>query len=81
MPRPNKERTIGAEPRLAIRMSEERESRGWSHQKLAAEMTEAGCPVDQSAIWKTENAGRRITLDEAVAMSRVWNISIERLIS
>lgn len=80
MPRPNKERTVGAEARLAMRMRVERDIRGWSTERMAKEMTAIGCPINQTGIWRSENGDRRIVLDEAVAMSQLWNIPLERLI-
>lgn len=83
MPRPNKPRTIGAEDRLALRIATERQARGWSYWKLAQAMTEAGCSIAGSAIYKIEkgNPRRTIFVDELVALSRIWSIPVERLLS
>jgi hypothetical protein len=45
-------------------------------------MTHAGCPMNQSAVWKIENGKprRRITVDEAVAFASVFKIRVEDLI-
>ena len=82
MPRPNKERTIGAERILAARVERERQARGWSYQRVADAMTEAGCSTTGSALFKIQNIEhpRRITVDEFVALSRVWAIPLERLV-
>ena len=82
MPRPNQERTIGAESALAFRIESERGARGWSLATLAEEMTAVGCPIDASAIYKIEKGSprRRITVDELAALSRVWAIPMDRLV-
>jgi len=74
MPRPNKPRTVDREDALARRIGYERKARGWTYDSLAARMTSAGCPIDQSAIYKIEKAEprRRITVDELVAFAQVF---------
>jgi len=59
MPRQNRPRTIGQEEGLARRIGYEREQRGWSYAGLASRMTRAGCAIDQSALYKIENATPR----------------------
>jgi hypothetical protein len=53
-----------------------------SYEGLAARLTNAGCPIQASAIYKIEKADppRRITVDELVAFSQVFAIPIERLL-
>ena len=82
MPRPNRDRTIGAETRLAERIAIERAARGWSYEQLAEAMSEVGCSIQPSAIYKIEKAEprRRITVNELVALSDVWAIPVERLV-
>lgn len=82
MSRPNKQRSIGAEARLAVRITAEREARGWSPARLAEVMTEAGCSMSTSAIYKIEGGEprRHISVDELVTLSAVWAIPVERLI-
>jgi transcriptional regulator with XRE-family HTH domain len=67
---------------MARRIQVERETRGWSHTSLAARMTKAGCPMNQSAIWKIENGKprRRITVDEAVGFGTVFKIPVKDLL-
>lgn len=76
--------TIGREESLARRIQYERERRGWSQSKLAEYVTEAGCPINQSAIWKIEvHKGmprRRITVDELMAFADVFGLSIADLL-
>ncbi len=80
MPRPNPPRALGSESELRRRIAYEREQRGWSPAGLASRMTKAGCPIQQSAIWKIENADRRITVDEHVALSKVFETSMVDLL-
>lgn len=82
MPRPNPPRDVYAERYLAQRIAREREDRGWTYEGLAARMTAAGCPLNQSAIYKIERAEppRRITVDELVAYSRVFGLPVESLL-
>jgi len=81
MPRPNAPRLLGGEEGLARRVAYERERRGWSTEGLAKRLTDAGCPINQSAIWKIENGNppRRITYDEALAFARVFDLSLDEL--
>jgi len=74
MPRPNKPRSIQAERALADRIAREREARGWSRESLAKRVTDVGCPIDATAIWKIEKGDppRRIVVNELVALSRVF---------
>jgi transcriptional regulator with XRE-family HTH domain len=83
MPRPNKPRSIGAEDVLARRITKERTLRGWTLERLAAEMTAVGCPMQMSGIYKIEKGEprRRITVDELVALSRLWAIPTDRLLT
>ncbi len=73
---PRVPRTIGNEATLARRIRWERENRGWTPASLAHRMTQLGCPMNQSAIWKIENNDppRRITVDELVAFARVFAV-------
>jgi transcriptional regulator with XRE-family HTH domain len=81
MPRPNPPRPLRGEVNLARRIAYERERAGWSTEGLARRMTDHGCPINQSAIWKIENGDppRRITYDEAVAFAEVFDIPLEEL--
>ncbi|RIK16417.1 MAG: hypothetical protein DCC50_05015 [Acidobacteria bacterium] len=83
MARPNAPRTIGKETNLAERVQYEREQRGWTYDALAKRMTEAGCSIDKSAIYKIEKGSppRRITVDELVALARVFETSVEELLT
>jgi len=73
---------VFAEDNLAERIAAEREAHGWTNDGLAKRMTDAGCPMTGSAIFKIEKAEprRRIVVDELVAFSRVFGIPIEQLL-
>lgn len=81
MPRQNPDRPIGVEEAAARRVAYERSRRGWSTDELARRVTEAGCPINQSAIWRIESGEprRKITLDEAYALARVFGIEVSDL--
>jgi transcriptional regulator with XRE-family HTH domain len=75
---------LGREAHLAARITEERRARGWSQERLARELVRVGCRMPQSAISKIENPaapGRRaITVDEAMAFSRVFDMPLGALL-
>lgn len=79
MPRPNRNRTIGAEDnmRAYIREALERDERSTAW--LARKMTDAGCAIDASAVWKTLNAGRSIYVDEGVAIAAALNVGLDEM--
>jgi transcriptional regulator with XRE-family HTH domain len=68
------------ERHLAARIAHERTLRDWTFDGLAKRMTDAGCPIRGSAIYKTENNDRRITVAEHVALSEVLGIPLEELL-
>lgn len=82
MPRPNRMRTIAAEQTLSKRVAFEREARGWTYESLAARMTDAGCAINASAIYKIEKSDppRRITVDELMGFSRAFGIPVGRML-
>jgi len=75
--------SLYSEGNAAARVGLEREVRGWSTTELAARMTKAGVPMNQTAVWRIENATprRKITLDEALGFSRVFELPLEELMS
>ena len=83
MPRPNKAREVYAEEHVAERIAAERDARGWTNDGLAKRMTDAGCAMTGSAIFKIEKGQprRRITVDELVGFSRVFGMSVEQLLA
>ncbi|MGE7434175.1 helix-turn-helix domain-containing protein [Kitasatospora sp. NPDC001175] len=72
-----------SEGNAAARIALEREVRGWSTTELAARMTKAGVPMNQTAVWRIENGSprRKITLDEALGFARVFELPLEELMS
>jgi len=82
MPRPNKPRDVLAEDNLARRIAAERDARGWTNDGLAKRMTDVGCAMTGSAIFKIEKGEprRRIVVDELVAFARVFGLSIGDLL-
>lgn len=84
MPRPNLARSIASEAKLAKRIAHEREDRGLSYEGLAKLMTDAGCAIQGSAIYKIEKGDppRRVTVDELVALARVFEAgSIDEMLT
>jgi transcriptional regulator with XRE-family HTH domain len=82
MPRHNAPRDLLGERFVARRMATERDRRGWSNEGLARRMTDVGCPINQSALYKIEHSDppRRITVDELIALSRVFGIDLPDLV-
>jgi transcriptional regulator with XRE-family HTH domain len=74
-------RPIGAEDIVARRVAYERRRRDWSNAELAKRMTDAGCPLNQSAIQKIEKGmpRRTISLDEALAFAEVFGLTLDEL--
>ena len=74
MPRPSRVKSAGAEANLARRVEYEREKRGLSYEALAKLVTETGCKIQGSAIYKIEKADppRRITVDELTAFAEIF---------
>ncbi len=82
MSRPNKNRTLFAEANLAKRVTMERAARSWTLEGLAKRMTDVGCPIQPSAIYKVERANppRRIVVDELVAYSKVFDVPVGEML-
>lgn len=82
MPRPNQPRAVRAERDLAERIAHERKQRGMSYEGLAQRMTDAGCPINGSALYKIEHGTprRRITVDELTALAEVFDLPIDELL-
>jgi transcriptional regulator with XRE-family HTH domain len=79
MPKLSPRRALASERNLARRIEHERGKRGWSYDSLAKRMTEAGYPLQGSAIYKIEKMGRRIVADEIVAFAEVFDLDIGEL--
>lgn len=82
MPRPNVGRTLRSEAGLARRIAYERQERGWSLEGLAKRMSDAGCNINASAIFKIEKGDppRRISVDELVALAAVFAERVDDLL-
>ncbi len=82
MPPRNPARALFTEDGLAHRIAYERDQRGWTYEGLAKRMTDAGCAINQSAIYKIEKGKprRRITVDELVALAKVFDLDVNDLL-
>lgn len=82
MPRPNKAREAPHEAHLARRIEQERKKRDLTYDRLAEKMTEAGCAIQGSAIYKIEHGDppRRITVNELVTLSQVFGMRVNQLL-
>jgi transcriptional regulator with XRE-family HTH domain len=82
MPRRNKPRSIASEANVAERVTRERESRELSYEALAKLMTDQGCSLVGSAIYRIEKGDppRHITVDELVAFAKVFGVTIPDLL-
>jgi transcriptional regulator with XRE-family HTH domain len=81
-PRPNRPRSIHAEAHLVEWIVRERDARKMTNEGLAKRMTDLGCPMSGSAIFKIEKADppRRIVVDELVAFARVFDVDVADLL-
>lgn len=82
MPRPNPGRSLRTERDLARRITHERERLGMSYAGLGERMTRAGCPINQSALYKIEKGvpPRGISVSELVALSDVFGVPVQDLL-
>jgi transcriptional regulator with XRE-family HTH domain len=83
MPKRPSPSVVDSESNVAAHVQEERERRGWSTAELAKRVTEAGCPLSQSAVWRIEsgNPRRKISVDELVAFGRVFGKRVDELLA
>lgn len=83
MPRPKPQRAIGGEANLAQRIVRELAERGWSPAELARRMTEAGCSIGTSSVYKIldETKPRTISVDEFICLSRVFETTTDDLLT
>jgi transcriptional regulator with XRE-family HTH domain len=81
VPKRSQGRTVHYEAKLAGRLKRERELRGWSVEKVAELMTEAGCAMSGSAVWGIEqDPPRRITVDEYLTFAKVYGVRPDDLL-
>ncbi|MGI5414300.1 helix-turn-helix domain-containing protein [Actinomadura luteofluorescens] len=73
-----------SEGNLARRIAWEMHHRGWSQERMAREMTDAGYPLHQSSISKIVNPkdGKRraISVDDALGFAHVFDVTLEELL-
>src|SRR5690242_1335063 len=73
-----------SEDNLARRVAWEMNQRGWSQERMAKEMTDAGFPLHQSSVSKIVNPkdGKRraISVDDAIGFARVFGVTVEDLL-
>lgn len=74
--------TAFAERFVAWHVEAHRERLGWSYRELAARMTRAGAPMNQSSIHKMlrQDPPRRITVNELVALAEVFDVPMQDLV-
>lgn len=82
MPKRSAPGVLAGEGNVADHVQLERALRDWSTAELARRVTEAGCPMSQSAIWRIESGTprRKISVDELIAFSTVFNKSVDSLL-
>lgn len=73
-----------SEENVALRIAWEMRRRHWSQERMAQEMTAAGCPTHQTAISKIVNpkpdgSRRSITFEETLALAKVFGVPLEEL--
>jgi transcriptional regulator with XRE-family HTH domain len=68
-----------AEHVLGTRVSELRRARGWPQEELARRMRDAGFTWRQTTVAKTEKADRPVRVNEAAALARLFETTIEQL--
>jgi transcriptional regulator with XRE-family HTH domain len=68
---------------VARRVQYERQRRNWSYEVLARHVTSAGCRMYPSTPFKIERGDppRRITLEEFVALAKVFELSLDELLT
>jgi len=73
-------RATEAEQRVVEAVRELRQVHSWSYEELAHRMTDAGCKIHPTGIYKTEKEGRRVTIEELVTYAEVFGTSPESLL-
>ncbi|MFG2001776.1 helix-turn-helix domain-containing protein [Spirillospora sp. NPDC048911] len=73
-----------SEDSLARRIAWEMDVRGWSQERLAKEMTDAGHPFHQSSISKIvkpkDGKRRSISVDDALGFAKVFEVPLDELL-
>lgn len=83
MPRLNVGRSVEVEANLRRRIAYERERRSQSYETLAELMTDAGCAISGSSLYKIEKGGppRRVSVDELVTLAQIWGFTLDELLT
>lgn len=68
------------EERFARRLRERRVEKGWTQDTLAQRATEAGAPMIQTTVAKTENNTRAVRIGEAVILASVLEVNLYSLV-
>lgn len=66
--------------KFAQRLNKLRLAAGMTYEGLSEAMREEGCPIHPSALQKTEKAGRKVTLHELAAYSKIFATPIGELL-
>lgn len=78
------ELSLMSEENIAWRIRHEMSRRGWSQERMAKEMTDAGHPLHQSAVSKIVNPkdGKRraISVDDAIGFAKVFGLSLREML-
>ena len=73
-----------SEGNVARRISWEMGRRGWSQERMAKAMTDAGYPLHQSSVSKivnpTDGKRRTISVDDAIGFAKVFDTTVEDLL-
>lgn len=73
-----------SEGNLALRVEWEMNRRGWSQDRMAKEMTDAGYPLHQSSVSKIvnpkEGKRRSISVDDAIGFAKVFGVPLDELL-
>ena len=80
MPAKYSNRTLEVEQGLAKTIAANRIRLELTYEGLSERMKEIGCEIHPSGIQKTEKSGRRITVEELVAYSVVFGLSVDQLL-
>ncbi|MER6574295.1 LuxR C-terminal-related transcriptional regulator [Nonomuraea sp. NPDC001023] len=72
---------VSAEVIAAQRVRELRQAFGWTQQYVVERLRAFDVVLDQSSVARIENGSRLIRLSEAIAFARVFDVTIERLVS
>jgi transcriptional regulator with XRE-family HTH domain len=68
------------ELQVVAKLIELRKIFGWTYEETAERMRGEGCNLHPSSIQKTEKSGRRVTVDELVGYSRIFNVAVSDLV-